>query len=320
MRRASRQLGASPVLIGAVTVLVAIVAVFISYSANTGLPFVPSYQLKAEVPNGAKLVKGNEVRAGGFRVGIVEDIRSVRRQVDGEERAIAMLDLKLDKQVEPLSVDSTLSVRPRSALGLKYVELIPGRARRTFQDGDTIPLRNTGEGSPELEDVLSTFEPETRDDARKLARGLRELDRGARAGHQHRDPRARAVHALPAPGDEEPLRSGHRAAQPLPGPGRGGRRGGARGGAPGALVRRDGDHLRGDVARPRGAPPDDRGEPGDAGRRHRVVPGADALPRALRGGVARPPAGRRAAPAHAAARERRPPGRGAGVPADPGTR
>ncbi|HET8821227.1 MAG TPA: MlaD family protein [Thermoleophilaceae bacterium] len=172
MRRATRQLGASPVLIGAVTVLVAIVAVFISYSANTGLPFVPSYQLKAEVPNGAKLVKGNEVRAGGFRVGIVEDIRSVRRQVDGEERAIAMLDLKLDKQVEPLSVDTTLSVRPRSALGLKYVELIPGRARRTFQDGDTIPLRNTGEGSPELEDVLSTFEPETRDDARKSLEGF----------------------------------------------------------------------------------------------------------------------------------------------------
>jgi ABC-type transporter Mla subunit MlaD len=172
MSRGTRQLGASPVLIGAVTVLVAIVAVFISYSANTGLPFVPSYQLKAEVPNGAKLVRGNEVRAGGFRVGIVEDIRSVRRQVDGEERAIALLDLKLDKQVEPLSVDSTLSVRPRSALGLKYVELSPGRARRTFQDGDTIPLRNAGEGSPELEDVLSTFQPETRDDARKSLEGF----------------------------------------------------------------------------------------------------------------------------------------------------
>ena len=172
MKRASRQLGASPVLIGAVTVLVAIVAVFISYSANTGLPFVPSYQLKAELPNGAKLVKGNEVRAGGFRVGIVEDIRSVRRRVDGEERAIALLDLKLDKQVDPLSVDSTLSVRPRSALGLKYVELIPGRARRTFKDGDTIPLKNTGQGSPELEDVLSTFEPETRDDARKSLEGF----------------------------------------------------------------------------------------------------------------------------------------------------
>src|SRR5215211_4856437 len=119
MRRGTRQLGASPVLIGAVTVMVAIVAVFISYSANNGLPFVPTYQLKAELPNGSKLVKGNEVRAGGFRVG------------NGKEKAIAVVDLSLDKQIEPLSVDTTFSVRPRSALGLKYVELLPGRSRRT---------------------------------------------------------------------------------------------------------------------------------------------------------------------------------------------
>ena len=79
MRRGTRQLGASPVLIGAVTVMVAIIAVFISYSANNGLPFVPTYQLKAELPNGAKLVKGNEVRAGGFRVGFVKDIKSDAR-------------------------------------------------------------------------------------------------------------------------------------------------------------------------------------------------------------------------------------------------
>src|SRR5215213_7917147 len=172
MRRAGRQLGASPVLIGAVTLMVAIVAVFISYQANNGLPFVPTYQLKAEMPNGAKLVKGNEVRAGGFRVGIVKDIKSARRTVDGKERAIAVLDLSLDKQIEPLSVDSTLSVRPRSALGLKYVELIPGHAKRTYQDGDTIPLRRASENAPELEDVLSTFQPETRDDARNALEGF----------------------------------------------------------------------------------------------------------------------------------------------------
>jgi virulence factor Mce-like protein len=172
MRRGTRQLGASPVLIGAVTVLVAIVAVFISYSANNGLPFVPTYQLKAEVPNGAKLVRGNEVRAGGFRVGIVKDITSARRTVDGEERAIAVLDLSLDKKIEPLAVDSTLSVRPRSALGLKYVELIPGRSKRTYQDGGTIPLSRASENAPELEDVLSTFPPETRDDARASLEGF----------------------------------------------------------------------------------------------------------------------------------------------------
>ena len=172
MRGTTRQLSASPVLIGAVTILVAIVAVFISYQANNGLPFVPTYQLKAEMPNGAKLVKGNEVRSGGFRVGIIKEITSERKTVGGKERAIALLDLSLDKKIQPLSVDSTLSVRPRSALGLKYVELIPGRSKRTYQDGDTIPLSRATPNAPELEDVLSTFPPETRDDARKSLEGF----------------------------------------------------------------------------------------------------------------------------------------------------
>ena len=54
--------------------------------------------------------------------------------------------------------------------------------------------------------MLSTFAPETRDDARNVARGLRQLDRGPRAGDQHHDPRARALHALPAARDAEPVR------------------------------------------------------------------------------------------------------------------
>jgi ABC-type transporter Mla subunit MlaD len=70
-RRGQASIGASPVLIGAATVLVALVAVFIAYNANAGLPFVPTYDLKAELPSGGKLVKGNEVRVGGFRVGVV---------------------------------------------------------------------------------------------------------------------------------------------------------------------------------------------------------------------------------------------------------
>jgi virulence factor Mce-like protein len=172
MRTGRRQLAASPVLIGAVTLLVAIVAVFISYSANQGLPFVPTYQLKVELPTGAKLVPGNEVRAGGFRVGIVEEITSVRKRVDGEVRSIAELDLELDSTIEPLSVDTQIGVRPRSALGLKYVELVPGTSEETFADGDTVPLENAGEITPELEDVLATFPPETRSDSQAALEGF----------------------------------------------------------------------------------------------------------------------------------------------------
>ena len=105
-RRRQGSLTASPVLIGATTVLIALVAVFIAYNANSGLPFVPTYDLKAELPSGAKLVKGNEVRVGGFRVGVVKDMTPEVRMVNGERRSVAVADLALDKKVEPLARDT----------------------------------------------------------------------------------------------------------------------------------------------------------------------------------------------------------------------
>ena len=64
-------LAASPTLVGAVTVLVVTVAVFLAYQANQGLPFVPTYKLSAQVPNANTIVPGNEVRVGGIRVGAI---------------------------------------------------------------------------------------------------------------------------------------------------------------------------------------------------------------------------------------------------------
>jgi virulence factor Mce-like protein len=160
-RSGSAALVASPVLVGAVTLLVAIIAVVISYNANQGLPFVPTYDMKAELPSGSKLVKGNEVRTGGFRVGVVEDIKPTTKVVDGKRKTIALVSLKLDKTVEPLGTDTKLRVRPRSALGLKYIELVPGKERRTITPGDTIPVENASEPL-DFEDVYSMFDRRSR--------------------------------------------------------------------------------------------------------------------------------------------------------------
>src|SRR5205085_11000348 len=45
----------SPILIGALTVLAVIVAVFLAYNANSGLPFVPSYSLHVQVADANEL-------------------------------------------------------------------------------------------------------------------------------------------------------------------------------------------------------------------------------------------------------------------------
>ena len=166
-RRPSASIVASPVLIGAVTLLVTIVAVFLAYNANTGLPFVPTYDIKAELPSGAKLVKGNEVRVGGFRVGLVEEIEPT--VVDG--KSVALVSLKLDKVVEPLPADTQIRIRPRSALGLRYMEITPGQSEKTLSAGDTIALANTSE-SLDLEDIYAVFQGKTRDDVRAATAGF----------------------------------------------------------------------------------------------------------------------------------------------------
>jgi virulence factor Mce-like protein len=170
-RRGTASVGASPVLIGAATVLVALVAVFIAYNANSGLPFVPTYDLNAQLPSGGKLVKGNEVRVGGFRVGVVKDIKPEVTTVNGERRSVAVAELNLDKKIEPLAKDTKFRVRPRSALGLKYIELQPGTSKATWQSGDTVPVEQSSEPL-EFEDLFSTFDRETRPNIQRATDGF----------------------------------------------------------------------------------------------------------------------------------------------------
>jgi virulence factor Mce-like protein len=154
-----------------VTTLVVGVAVVLAYNANQGLPFVPTYDIKAELPSGANLVVGNEVRVGGFRVGIVDQITPRTVEQNGQTRSIAVVDMNLDKVVEPLATDTQVIVRPRSALGLKYVELTPGTAESSFAAGDTIPLANAGD-PVEFDDLLNTFDQGLRDDSRTALEGF----------------------------------------------------------------------------------------------------------------------------------------------------
>jgi virulence factor Mce-like protein len=141
-------------------VLVVLVAVFLSYNANSGLPFVPTYQLKVDLPNAANLVKGNEVRIGGARVGAISDI-GIRTLETG--RNLAVLTLSLDKTIEPLPKDSTVLVRPRSLLGQKYVQITRGTSSEGFQDGDTVPLSAATPKQVEFDEVINMFDKPTRD-------------------------------------------------------------------------------------------------------------------------------------------------------------
>jgi ABC-type transporter Mla subunit MlaD len=160
VNRRSTSVAANPVLIGAATVLVVIVAVFLAYNANNGLPFVPTYDLWIQTPDAANLVTGNEVRIGGDRVGIIDQIIPVAHK---NGTVTAKMHVKLQTSVRPLPIDSTVIIRPRSALGIKYIQVTRGHSSKGFPAGAVMPLKNATPQPVEIDDFFNIFDKPTRD-------------------------------------------------------------------------------------------------------------------------------------------------------------
>jgi virulence factor Mce-like protein len=158
-RRRRNSLAASPLLIGGVTTLIALVAVFLSYNANNGLPFVPTYNIKVELPEGAGLQASNQVRIAGTRVGVVSSLSIHENPRTGHITAIA--NLKLEKKVEPLPANTKAIVQSVSAIGLKYLELEKGTSSQTLKAGRTIPVSQTTE-PVNIDELFNMFDKKTR--------------------------------------------------------------------------------------------------------------------------------------------------------------
>ncbi len=159
MGRRRSSLAGSPLLIGAVTTLIVIVAVYLSYNANNGLPFTPTYNVKVELPEASGLQVSNEVRIGGTRVGVIDSITAHQNPRTG--RVTAIVGLKLQKSIEPLPANTQAIVQSVSAIGLKYLDLEKGDSRQTLKPGATIPVAQTRE-PVEIQDLFNMFDKKTR--------------------------------------------------------------------------------------------------------------------------------------------------------------
>ena len=73
----------------------------------------------------------------------------------------AQMTLKLNKANGSVPIDSTAVIRPRSVLGLKYVDLHVGRSKHVFADGGTMPIGQTSV-PVQFEDIFQTFNAPTR--------------------------------------------------------------------------------------------------------------------------------------------------------------
>ncbi len=166
-RGRAQSLAASPTLVGAITTLIVIVAVFLAYNSGSGLPFVPTYRVSAVLPNAARVSPNNDVRIGGHRVGIVDQIEPIQSKGG---RAAAKLDLKLDKSVDPLPSDSTVAVRYKSSFGLKYVQITRGTGK-PLPEGGTLPVSQSS-SQTEFDDIANTFDARTREASRENLLGF----------------------------------------------------------------------------------------------------------------------------------------------------
>jgi ABC-type transporter Mla subunit MlaD len=172
-------LAASPTMVGAITTLIIIVAVFLAYNANQGLPFVPTYRVSAEMCDAARLGPNNEVRIGGNRVGVVESIDTLPAPpnsgcvtAEGSSYStIAKLNLKLDESAKPIPADSRIRVRYRSSFGLKYLEINRGTSQTGLPEGASLPLAQAEE-QVEFDDIYNTFDTATRENSQRVLQGF----------------------------------------------------------------------------------------------------------------------------------------------------
>src|SRR5262249_51632254 len=67
---------------------------------------------------------------------------------------------------------STILIRQKSALGLKYVQVTKGTSSQGFDEGATIPLKSATPAPVEFDEFLSTFDEKTRDAAQQQLNGL----------------------------------------------------------------------------------------------------------------------------------------------------
>ena len=115
-QRTALALWTSPVLIGILTIAIVVLAVYLSYTAENGLPFLPTYQVNVQVANADELNKNADVRVGGARVGQI--LAVTPEPASGTwPHPYAQLRLQLQSSLEPLPLDTHYRVRLSSVLG-----------------------------------------------------------------------------------------------------------------------------------------------------------------------------------------------------------
>jgi virulence factor Mce-like protein len=128
-----------------------------------GIPGRSYYDIDVAFKDADNVSVHSQVRMGGRLVGQV-----LHPRVDDGE---AIVTLQLTPDVAPLTSDTVVKVKPRSAIGTRFVEILPGTRGAPLPSGGRIPASQTRSTRP-LDEALSTFDAPTRKHAQVLLRQL----------------------------------------------------------------------------------------------------------------------------------------------------
>jgi virulence factor Mce-like protein len=132
-----------------------------------------AFRLTVPLPKGDNLYPGADVRTAGVTIGKVVRVRRTG------SRASATLEIEPDHA--PVRSGARVVLRLKTLLGEGYVEMAPGPPGASLlPEGGTLAAANVYDAQ-RLDDVVSTFEPATRRDLRRLFAGMAETfgDRSA---------------------------------------------------------------------------------------------------------------------------------------------
>jgi len=152
--------------VGVIGLALAAATFYVGYNAANSVPGRGYYNLHAVLNDAQNVSNHYEIREGGVRIGQVLNPRV--------KNGKAVLDLRIDDRWKPLRSDTRLQIRLRSAVGVRYLEVIPGTHGTPLHDGATIPASNAVTPVA-LDQALGIFDANTRARTRQL---LDELGKG----------------------------------------------------------------------------------------------------------------------------------------------
>jgi len=162
---AGRRKKRSPVTIGIIALVVALLALFLGFTKD--IPFTHGYELKAQFESANAIRPNSPVRIAGVEVGKVKRVEPLQ----GTDAAVLVLELK--RAALPIHEDATAKIRPRIFLeGNFFVDLKPGSpGSPDIPSGGTLKITQTA--TPvQLDQVLTSLQSDSREDLKAVLDGL----------------------------------------------------------------------------------------------------------------------------------------------------